>query len=70
MDIKSAPTPDGATSARISVTPVSTFRQRVLDGDVADTDCSRGNLEGLIAARTINGDSCSINRIALGNRGE
>lgn len=70
MDIKSAPTPDGATSTRISVTPVSTFRQGVLDGDVTDADSSRGDLEGLIAARTINGDSCSINRIALGNRGE
>jgi hypothetical protein len=70
MDIKSAPTPDRATSTRISGTPVSAFRQGVLDGDVVDADGSRGDLEGLIAARTIDGDSRSIERIALGNRGE
>ena len=69
MNIKSASTADGATPTRISVTPVSTFRKGVLDGDVIDADGSRGDLEGLIAARTIDGDSCSIDRIALGNRG-
>jgi hypothetical protein len=70
MDIKSTPTADGATSTRISVTPVSTFRQGVLDADVIDADGSRGDLEGLIAAGTIDGDSRPIDRIALGNRGE
>ena len=70
MDIQRAPAPDGATSTRISVTPVSAFRQGVLDGDVVDADGSRGDLEGLIAARTINGDSCSIDRIAPGDRWE